>query len=58
MSSLEDLFVFQKVHLLYKDSLTQYSDKVKGLLGNAWKWFLTQPNFFFLIKAGILRGVL
>lgn len=27
MSCLEDLFVFQKVHILYKDSFTQHSGK-------------------------------
>lgn len=56
MSYLDDLFVFQEICILYKDSFTQYSGKVKGLLGNTWKWVLTQPNFFFLIKARILEA--
>lgn len=55
MSYLDDLFVFQEICILYKDSFTQYSGKVKGLLGSTWKWVLTQPNFFFLIKARILE---
>lgn len=30
MARLEDLFVFQKICILHKDSFTQYSGKVKS----------------------------
>lgn len=37
LSCLEDLFVFQKIHILHKDSFTQYSGEVKSLFWKALK---------------------